>query len=147
MLGSMGPLAEASLSEFAEVLEVNVTAQVAIVQALLDGMKRRRRGVIVWLSSGLGRFGVPGYGAYCASKHAVEGLMKIVAEEHTADGIVSVAVAPGMVATDMLRAALGQEDVSEHQTPEETALAFVAMAESLSEEHSGGSLDIAPWLQ
>ena len=146
MLGTMGPLGEASLTEFAEVMAVNVNAQLPLVQSSLPGMKRRGGGVIIWLSSGLGRFGLPGYGAYCASKHAIEGLMKVVAEEHTADGIISVAVAPGMVATEMLKVALGTDDVSEHQSPEETATAFVAMAQALAPSHSGESLDIAPWL-
>jgi NAD(P)-dependent dehydrogenase (short-subunit alcohol dehydrogenase family) len=127
-------------------MDINVTAQVALVQATAPGMVTRGRGAVIWLSSGLGRFGVPGYGAYCASKHAVEGLMKILAEEHGADGLVSVAMAPGMVQTDMLRVALGTADVSAHQTPEATARGFVAFARDLSAEHNGQSLDIEGWM-
>ena len=146
VIGTMGPLIEASMTEVAEVMEVNVTAQVGVVQALVPGMIARGRGAVLWLSSGLGRFGLPHYGAYCASKHAVEGLMKILAEEHGDDGIVSAAVAPGMVQTDMLRVALGTDDVSDHQTPEATARGFVAFARELGAEHNGQSLDIAGWL-
>ncbi len=146
VISTMGPLSDASLDEFAQVVDINVNAQVALVQAIVPGMVANRRGGVIWLSSGLGRFGVPGYGAYCASKHAVEGLMKVLAEEHSSDGLVSVALAPGMVQTDMLRVALGTDDVSEHQTPEATARGFVAFARDLSADHNGQSLDIAGWM-
>ncbi len=83
------------------------------------------------MSSGLGRFGAPRYGVYAAAKHAVEGLMKVAALEDGGDGIVHVAVSPGMVQTEMLRDALLGEDVSPYETPERTAAAFVRLLEAL----------------
>ena len=79
-------------------------------------------------------------------KHAVEGLAKVVAEEHRDDGLISLAIAPGLVQTEMLQAALGTEDVSEHQTPEETAQGFVRLLRALEPEMNGASLDIGDWL-
>ena len=146
VLGQMVPLADADLQTAGYVLQINVVRQLALVQAALPLLLDAPAGAVIWLSSGLGRFGVPGYGAYCASKHAAEGLMKVLAEEHADRGLVSVAVAPGMVQTDMLRAALGTDDVSEHQQPDATARAFVRLAAALGPEHNGASLDIAPWL-
>jgi NAD(P)-dependent dehydrogenase (short-subunit alcohol dehydrogenase family) len=147
VINTMGPLLGADVSEFGDVMAINVTAQLGLIQAAVPGMVARGRGAVIWLTSGLGRFGLPGYGAYCASKHAVEGLMKVLAEEHGTDGIVSVAVAPGMVQTDMLKTALGTDDVSDHQTPEVTARGFVALAAGLAKSHNGQSLDIAGWLE
>ena len=146
ILGPMLPLVQTPMDVFSTVMRTNVDAQVPLVAAVLPLMKARGAGKIVWLSSGLGRFGLPRYGVYCASKHAVEGLMKTVAEEHGASGIVSVSVAPGMVQTEMLQAALLGADVSEYQTPQETAEAFVRLVAELREEHNGEGLDIAPWL-
>ena len=146
VINTMGPLLEADAQEFADVLSINVSANLALLQALVPAMKAKGAGAVMWLTSGLGRFGLPGYGAYCASKHAVEGMMKVLAEEEGGAGIVSVAIAPGMVQTDMLRVALGTDDVSDHQTPAQTARAFVSLARALSAEHNGQSLDIAPWL-
>ena len=145
-INTMGPLLKADLDEFADVMAINVHGLVSLVQAVCPGMVSRGRGAVIWLSSGLGRFGLPGYGAYCASKHAVEGLSSVLAEEHREDGLVSVAVAPGMVQTDMLRTALGVDDVSEHQTPLDTAAGFVALAAGLTLEHSGTSIDIGDWM-
>ena len=147
IINTMGPLMQADTAEFADVLAVNVTAQLALIQSTVPGMAERGRCAVIWLTSGLGRFGLPGYGAYCASKHAVEGMMKVLAEEHGAEGIVSVAVAPGMVQTDMLRTALGTNDVSEHQTPLATARGFVALTAGLNASHNGQSIDIAGWLE
>ena len=48
--------------------------------------------------------------------------------------------------TGSARVALGTEDVSDHQTPAETARGFVALARGLSSEHNGQSLDIAGWM-
>ena len=146
VLGTMGPLLQACPDEVAEVMDVNASALVPLVQALVPTMASRGRGAVLWLSSWLGRFGLPGYGAYCASKHAAEGLMKILAEEHAGDGIVSAAIDPGMVQTDMLRSAMGTDDVSEHQAPEAVARGFVALARALSPEHSGKTLEIAGWM-
>ena len=147
VINTMGPLISADASEFADVMAINVNANLALLQALVPPMRARGAGAVLWLTSGLGRFGLPGYGAYCASKHAVEGMMKVLAEEEGAQGVVSVAMAPGMVQTDMLRVALGTEDVSAHQTPADTARAFLAFTRALSPEHNGQSLDIAPWLE
>ncbi|MGB0589232.1 MAG: SDR family NAD(P)-dependent oxidoreductase [Myxococcota bacterium] len=147
VINTMGPLLEADIAEFGDVMAINVTAQLGLLQSTVPGMIERGRGAVMWLTSGLGRFGLPGYGAYCASKHAVEGMMKVLAEEHGSDGVVSVAVAPGMVQTDMLKTALGTDDVSEHQTPLRTAKGFIALTQALSQAHNGQSLDIAGWLE
>lgn len=58
-------------------------------------------GRIVIISSGLGKLGRAGFGAYCASKHAVLGLMKCVAKELAARRITVNAVCPGWVDTEM----------------------------------------------
>ena len=62
-------------------------------------------GRIVNLSSVLGRFGVPGYTAYCATKHGVIGFTRALALEVVKRKITVNAIAPGWVETDM--AALG----------------------------------------
>ena len=98
---------------------------------------------VIWLSSALGRIGVPGYGAYCASKHAVEGLSKLAHAEYGSRGLISVTVAPGMVQTDMLKAALGVDDVSQHTPPDQVGEAFARLFSVLSAEHSGMALEIS----
>lgn len=144
VLGEMGPLESADLDRFREVMEINVDAQLRLFVAALPRLIERR-GVVIWMTSGVGRFGVPGYGAYCASKHAVEGLNRLAHAEYAERGLVSMAVAPGMVQTDMLRAALGVDDVSEYLEPSTVAAAFVrlvAAAPERRDELGGQSLDV-----
>ena len=92
--------------EVARVLAVNVGGVVNICRAFLPAMKRKSKGVIVNLSSGAGRMGLPQISVYCASKFAVEGLTKALAAE-LPHGMAAVAVSPGVVDTDMLRSTRG----------------------------------------
>lgn len=144
-LGPMQHLVDTDHDAFREVMEVNVDAQLRLFLGALPHLVARR-GRVVWMTSGLGHFALPGYGVYCVSKHAVEGLARLAACEHGDDGVVSVAVAPGMVQTEMLTAALGGADISEFATPEHAAAGFVRLLVALGPEHNGQVLDIAPWL-
>jgi NAD(P)-dependent dehydrogenase (short-subunit alcohol dehydrogenase family) len=145
VLGPMQALADTDFKAFREVMETNVDAQLRIFVACLPALLARK-GKVIWLTSGLGRIGVPRFGAYCASKHAVEGLMKLAAVEHGAAGLTSVAVAPGMVRTEMLKAAMLGGDVSSHTAPEVAGRGFARLLAALGPAHNGQSLDIDPWL-
>ncbi|MGM0575782.1 MAG: SDR family NAD(P)-dependent oxidoreductase [Myxococcota bacterium] len=145
VLGPMRPLLDVSREELEAVLAVNVAAQLGLVRALVPPMIGRGRGLVAWASSGLGRFGLPGYTAYSASKHAVEGLMKVAAAEHGDRGVVHVSVDPGMVRTDMLRTARPGQDLSGHYAPGPTAEAYVRLLRDLGPEHNGASLSLSDW--
>jgi NAD(P)-dependent dehydrogenase (short-subunit alcohol dehydrogenase family) len=59
------------------------------------------RGRVINMSSVLGRFGVPGYTAYCASKHATIGFTRALSLELVKRGITVNAICPGWVDTEM----------------------------------------------
>jgi NAD(P)-dependent dehydrogenase (short-subunit alcohol dehydrogenase family) len=77
---------------------------------VLRHMPNHAGGRIINLSSILGRFGVPGYTAYCAAKHAVIGFTRALALEVAGRGIAVNAICPGWVETDM--AALGMRETA-----------------------------------
>ena len=74
-----------------------------MVQACLSGMRERRWGRIVVISSGAARTGLPGQVAYAASKAGAIGLVKTIAAENVRRGITANAVLPGLIATERVR--------------------------------------------
>lgn len=79
---------------------VNLTGAFRTVQACLPGMRERRYGRIVLISSMAARTGLPGQVAYGASKAGLLGLMRTLAAEGAAHNITCNAVLPGLVATE-----------------------------------------------
>jgi 3-hydroxybutyrate dehydrogenase len=98
-------------------------------------------GRIVNLSSVLGRFGVPGYTAYCASKHGVLGFTRALALELVAKGITVNAVCPGWVDTEMAAEGMRQGAEATGWTFEkfrERALANVPIKRIIQPEEVAG---------
>ena len=90
--------------QWARDIEVNLTGAFRVVQACLPGMRERRWGRVVVISSGAARSGLPGQVAYSASKAGVIGLVKTIAAENVRRGITANAVLPGLIATERVRA-------------------------------------------
>lgn len=99
-----GPLLHLPLAELRRQLEVNVVAQVGVIQAFApllgaDPARTGPRGRIVNISSVAGRRALPFVGAYAASKHALEGISDSLRRELLLHGIDVIVLAPGSVAT------------------------------------------------
>jgi NAD(P)-dependent dehydrogenase (short-subunit alcohol dehydrogenase family) len=93
------PYAQLTGGHVADVLDVNVTGQVLLVQALVPLLVRGESPAVVNLSSIGGSRAFRGNLGYCASKGAVEALTRALALDLAPDGIRVNAVAPGMVRT------------------------------------------------
>jgi NAD(P)-dependent dehydrogenase (short-subunit alcohol dehydrogenase family) len=90
------------------LFETNVFGLAALIRAVLPGMRARRRGNIVNISSVAGFIGFPGSGHYAATKHAVEGLSDALAKEVGPLGIRVTCVEPGPFRTDFATRSLKQ---------------------------------------
>jgi NAD(P)-dependent dehydrogenase (short-subunit alcohol dehydrogenase family) len=95
---------EVPAEEFDRLMDVNVKGIANVIRAFVPAMVARASGVIVNLSSGWGRSTSPEVAPYCASKYAVEGLTKSLAQE-LPRGMAAVPLNPGVIDTDMLRQA------------------------------------------
>jgi NAD(P)-dependent dehydrogenase (short-subunit alcohol dehydrogenase family) len=81
-------------------LDVNLTGAFRVVQACLPGMRERRYGRIVVISSSAGAHGLPGQVAYAASKAGLLGMTKTIAGENVRRNITANAVLPGLIASE-----------------------------------------------
>jgi short-subunit dehydrogenase len=99
---SGGRLDDISKEDVARMTGVNVWAPIRLAQLVLPGMRERKSGTIVNISSVAGRMGVPYYATYCATKYAMRGFSESLRRELRPDGVHVMAVFPGGTATDML---------------------------------------------
>lgn len=88
-------------SEWDQVLDTNLSGTVNCLRAVLPGMRARRHGRVVTISSILGRRVMPGAAAYCASKAALDMVTRCAAIENGAHGVRVNGVSPGYLATGM----------------------------------------------
>lgn len=101
---TIAPAHRMSAEQWDRDIEVNLSGAFRAVQACLDGMRERRWGRIVVISSGAATAGLPGQVAYSASKAGLIGMVKTIAAENARRGITANAILPGMVATEKVRA-------------------------------------------
>lgn len=118
-LGTIAPLAGASIADARLVLEVNLFAPLALIQDLLPWLERSR-GLVVNVSSDAARGGYPGWGIYGASKAALDLVSLTLANELRERGVGVVAVDPGDMRTRMQQEAFPGEDISDRPLPEVT---------------------------
>lgn len=97
IVGDMLPAADMTLGAWNEIIAVNLTSAFLAAKAQIPVMKKQGFGSIVFTSSfvGFSNGGLPGMGAYAASKAGQIGLVRNLASEHAADGIRINALLPG----------------------------------------------------
>lgn len=115
-------LSKASLADYRRILETNVTGVFLCVRAVLPGMKARRSGHIINVSSIVGKVANPGAPLYCASKHALNGYTSGLQQQVAADNIRVSLLSPSSVDTDYWNGR--QVDRSKFLRPAEVAAAL-----------------------
>jgi NAD(P)-dependent dehydrogenase (short-subunit alcohol dehydrogenase family) len=98
-VGGGQPVEGSDEAAWRRIIETNVIGTYLVSRAALPSVPAGGR--VINLSSVLGRFGVPGYTAYCSSKHAVIGFTRALALEVVSRGITVNAICPGWVDTEM----------------------------------------------
>jgi len=109
-IGIFGSIVETSLDDWHAVIETNVNGVFYCTREAIPRMTKRGGGYIFNVSSLAGRNAFPGAGAYCASKHAVNGFSEVLFQEVREAGIRVTYLMPGSVATDFGRGMAAKQD-------------------------------------
>src|SRR3954452_22741452 len=119
---------EVTDADWDELWQLNVMSYVRTIRAALPGMKERKAGVIVNVSSTAGKRPSASMPDYSVTKAAVLSLSRLIADVYAKDGIRSNAVTPGPTATD---AWLGEGGLADQQAKRNEVLARVAAGRPL----------------
>jgi NAD(P)-dependent dehydrogenase (short-subunit alcohol dehydrogenase family) len=99
----VGAVEETTDEELRDLFELHFFAPAALTRAVLPHMREQGGGAIVQMSSVGGQVTAAGFGAYCATKFALEGLTETLQEEVTRFGIRTLIVEPGAFRTGLFR--------------------------------------------
>jgi 3-oxoacyl-[acyl-carrier protein] reductase len=127
---SLAPVEQIRPEDFNDIVTTNLTGVFLLLRALLPAMKERGRGWIFPLLSVAARRGFPGWGAYCASKWGLRGLVEVLREELKGTGVRVTALFPGATDTPIWDRLPGTWDRAAMVRPQEVARALAYALEA-----------------
>lgn len=140
MINEVKPLWQISARDFDAVIDVNIKGVAHVLRHLVPAMIERQEGVIVNFSSGWGRSTDAGVAPYCASKWAIEGLTRALAQE-VPKSMAAIPLNPGIIDTDMLKICFGDE-AKQYPTAARWAETAVPFLLALSAHDNGKPLSV-----
>lgn len=108
IINNLAPLWEIPGEGFSHLVDVNIKGVANVIRHFAPAMIKKGNGIIVNLSSGWGRSTSPNVSSYCASKWAIEGLTRSLAQE-LPSGMAAIPLSPGIIHTDMLEVCYGDD--------------------------------------
>lgn len=136
------PVVELTEAEWNETLDTNLKSVFLGCKAVLPNMIERNEGVIVNVSSTLGKTGLANFGAYCASKFGIIGLTQALADENKTKNVHVYSVCPGRTNTDMQRYLGGDTVAMLSMPPEKVALKICGLVTGNISSSSGKEIII-----
>jgi len=138
LLGDRSPIQHYDVPTWLKVMHVNVNAPFILTRTLLPLLERSADASIVFTTSGVSVRGSAYWGAYAASKFAVEGLMQVLADELDTDRRIRVnSVNPGKVRSSMRAQAFPGEDAGLLPAPEAVLSPFLYLLGADSRDVTG----------
>jgi len=142
ILGQLSPIEHYDVPTWVRVLHVNLTAAFALTQVCLPMLKQSKDASVLFTSSSVGRKGKALWGAYAASKFAIEGLSQVLADENRGAGKVRVnCINPGATRTTMRLHAYPAEDRNSIVEPQQIVAAYLFLLGPASAGITGRSFD------
>lgn len=115
--GLIGAFEDTSIAEIKQQYETNFFGLIRTTQAVLPLMRQQGSGLIVNISSGVGRFGIPTLSAYASSKFALEGLTESMSYELEPFGIRTVLIEPGVIKTNFFNSTIFAQKAQDLNSP------------------------------
>jgi len=113
-------------SKWHDIIDTNLNGMYLITKEVLQQIPDQSGGRIINISSVLGKFGVPGYTAYCTTKHGMIGFTRALALEVVRRGITVNTICPGWVDTEMAMLGINETAALQGISPEEFKAQAVA---------------------
>jgi len=130
VLGTLSPVGHIEPAAWAEVMDINLTANWRLIRSLDPLLRRSKAGRAIFVSSGAAAGPNAYWGAYAVSKAALEMLVQTYAAEITKTKVCANLIDPGATRTAMRAKAFPGEDPETLRTPEDIAETFVELAET-----------------
>jgi NAD(P)-dependent dehydrogenase (short-subunit alcohol dehydrogenase family) len=140
MINQLAPLWEIPSEDFSRLIDVNIKGVANVIRHFVPAMIEKGSGIIVNLSSGWGRSTSPEVSSYCASKWAIEGMTRSLAQE-LPKGMAAIPLSPGIIHTDMLEVCYG-EDAANYTSIKDWVEKAVPFLLQLSPEDNGMPLTV-----
>ena len=141
ILGELTPFTQIHEQIYNDVMQVNVTAQYLIAQALIPTLLLAKNASLVFTSSSVGQKGKAFWGPYSISKFATEGMMQIISDEYEDSSLRTNAINPGATNTNMRASAYPAENKEKLATPEDIMPLYVYLMSNESLAVNGESLN------
>ena len=125
-ISGLSMIDDADDNKWYDILDTNLNGMYLVTKAVLKHMPDHAGGRIINISSVLGKFGVPGYTAYCTTKHGMIGFTRALALEVVGRGITVNAICPGWVETEMASMGINETAALQGITPEQFKAQAVA---------------------
>lgn len=137
-LGTLTPLEQYDLRQWAQLMQVNLHAPYLLTRALLPLLKKSADASVVFTSSGVARKGRAYWGAYAITKAAADNMMQIWSDElETNTSVRFNSIDPGAVRTAMRASAYPGEDPNSLPRPEEILTVYLYLLGPDSRGQSG----------
>ena len=125
-ISGLSLMSDADDTKWYDIVDTNLNGMYLLTKAALRQMPDQAGGRIINISSVLGKFGVPGYTAYCTTKHGMIGFTRALALEVVSRGITVNTICPGWVDTEMANLGINETAKLQGITPEEFKAQAVA---------------------
>lgn len=130
-IAATGSVTEMPTSLFRQMIDVNLTGTFLLARHVIHHLEQGG-GSFTAIASDAGLNGFQAYAGYCASKHAVVGLVKAMALDHGPKGVRSNAICPGYVETPMLDNLMSELGASTNDAAKGVPLARLAKADDVA---------------